>query len=141
VRLILDTNTAVSGLLWQGTPGQLIDAAHSGQIEIFSSTPLLAELQGVLSRAKFAAQLAKRGLNVGDVFDGYAALVMIVIPSATERIIVRDPADDRVLAAALAARADLIVSGDAHLLDLKNFRGIEIVTAAVAVARVGQAKS
>ena len=141
MRLILDTNTAVSGLLWQGTPGQLIDAAHSGQIEIFSSTPLLAELQGVLSRAKFAAQLAKRGLNVGDVFDGYAALVMIVIPSATERIIVRDPADDRVLAAALAARADLIVSGDAHLLDLKNFRGIEIVTAAVAVARVGQAKS
>jgi putative PIN family toxin of toxin-antitoxin system len=141
VRLVLDTNTAVSGLLWQGTPGQLIDAARSRQIEIFSSTPLLAELQGVLSRAKFAAQLAKRGLNVGDVFDGYAALVVIVIPAAIERIVVRDPADDQVLAAALAARADLIVSGDAHLLDLKSFRGIEIAAAAAAISRVGQTKS
>ena len=46
------------------------------------------------------------------------------------------PADDQVLAAALAAGADLIVSGDAHLLDLKGFKGIEIVTAAVAVERL-----
>jgi hypothetical protein len=41
-----------------------------------------------------------------------------------------------VLAAALAAKADLIVSGDAHLLDLKSFQGIKIVTAAVAVERI-----
>jgi predicted nucleic acid-binding protein len=50
--------------------------------------------------------------------------------------ITRDPADDQVLAAALAARADLIVSGDAHVLDLKRFQDIEIVTAAAAVAQV-----
>ncbi len=50
---------------------------------------------------------------------------------------VSDPADDHVLAAALAAQADLIASGDAHLLDLGNFHGIEIVTAAVAVERIG----
>jgi putative PIN family toxin of toxin-antitoxin system len=137
VRLVLDTNTALSGLLWGGTPGRLIEVAEAGRIELASSAALLAELQGVLSREKFAKQLARRGLTVGDVFDGYAALVVIVTPAVIGPTITRDPADDQVLAAALAAQADLIVSGDAHLLDIKIFRSIEIVTAATAVERIG----
>lgn len=136
MRLVLDTNTALSGLLWGGTPGRLIDAAEAGQVELASSAALLAELQGVLSREKFAKQLAKRGITVADVFDGYAAMVTLVAPAVIAPTITRDPADDQVLAAALAARADLIVSGDAHLLDLKSFKGIEIVTAAAAVERI-----
>ncbi len=130
MRLVLDTNTALSGLLWGGTPGRLIDAAEAGQVGLISSRALLAELQGVLSREKFVKQLAKRGLTVADVFDGHAALVTIVTPAVIAPTIMRDPADDQVLAAALAAQADLIVSGDAHLLDLKSFRGIGIVNAA-----------
>ena len=104
-----------------------------GQVELASSAALLAELQGVLSREKFARQLAKRGLTVADVFDGYAALVSIVTPAVIAPTITRDPADDQVLAAALAAQADLIVSGDAHLLDLKSFMGIEIIAASQAI--------
>lgn len=136
MRLVLDTNTALSGLLWGGTPGRLIDASVAGQAELFSSAALLVELQGVLSREKFARQLAKRRITVADVFDGYAALVRLVAPAAIAPTITRDPADDQVLAAALAARANLIVSGDAHLLDLKSFRGIEIVTAQRAIERL-----
>ena len=137
MRLVLDTNTALSGLLWGGTPGRLIDAAEAQRIELASSAALLAELQGVLSREKFAKQLAKRGLTVADVFDGYAAMVTLILPAVIAPTITRDPADDQVLAAALAAQADLIVSGDAHLLDLKNFQGIEIITAAAALERIG----
>ncbi|WP_326538383.1 putative toxin-antitoxin system toxin component, PIN family [Pseudorhodoferax sp.] len=136
MRLVLDTNTALSGLLWGGTPGRLIDAAEAGQVELASSAALLAELQGVLARDKFARQLVKRGITVADVFDGYAAMVTLVAPATIAPTITRDPADDQVLAAALAAKADLIVSGDAHLLDLKRFQGIEIVTAALAGERI-----
>lgn len=139
MRLVLDTNAVLSGLLWGGTPGRLIDEAEAGRVDLVSSAALLAELQGVLSRDKFAAQLVKRHLSVADVFDGYAALVTIVVPAVIEVTIGRDPSDDQVLAAALAAQADLIVSGDAHLLDLKTFRGIEIVSAAAAVERLGAA--
>lgn len=71
------------------------------------------------------------------MFDGYAALVVIVAPAVIAPTVTRDPADDQVLAAALAAQVDLIVSGDAHLLDLKTFQGIKIVAAAAAVARIG----
>jgi uncharacterized protein len=133
VRLVADTNTVISGLLWGGTPGRLIDLAVQGRIKFVTSLPLLAELEGVLARNKFSIQLAKRGLSVADVFDGYVALVETVAPAQIAPTITRDPADDQVLAAALAGKVDLIVSGDAHLLDLKLFRGIGIVTTAAAL--------
>ena len=114
----------------------MIDAALEHRIELASSMALLAELHGVMLRDKFAKQLAKRALTVDDVFGGYAALVVIVTPAVIVPTIIRDPADDHVLAAALAAQADLIASGDAHLLDLKNFHGIDIVTASAAVERI-----
>ena len=136
MRLVLDTNTAISGLLWGGTPGQLIDAAEDQRIQLASSAALLAELQGVLSRGKFAKQLARRAILVSDVFDGYAALVSIVTMAAIAPTITRDPTDDQVLATALAAQADYIVSGDAHLLDLQSFQGIAIITASAAVDRI-----
>jgi putative PIN family toxin of toxin-antitoxin system len=111
VRLVLDTNAALSGLLWGGPPGRLIDAALAGGIELASSAALLTELQGVLLREKFAKQLARRGLTVGDVFDGYAALVVIARPAIIAPTVTRDPADNQVLAAALAARAALSFRG------------------------------
>jgi uncharacterized protein len=139
VRLVTDTNIVVSGLLWDGAPARLIDAAEDFKIEIVTSHALLAELWAVVSRRKFDGQLAKRGTSARAVFDGYARLATLVHATHVERVIARDPADDEVLAAALAGNADLIVSGDAHLLDLGRYRGIEIVRAGEAVARIGDA--
>ena len=139
VRLVLDTNTAISGLLWHGTPGKLIDAAHTKSVLLCTSAILLAELRGVLTREKFAKQLEARGLNVIEVFNGYAALTTIVVPAIIRPTIINDPSDDAVLACALGAKAELIVSGDRHLLDLKEHQSIRIVTAAQAVLIVSGA--
>jgi len=138
VRLVLDTNIALSGLLWGGAPQRLIEAAEQQRITLVSSTPLLAELQGVLARPKFAAQLAKRGLRSADLFEGYAALVGNVTPLSTPRVVPTDPDDDHVIACALAAHADAIVSGDRDLLDLPDFRDIPILTASQALALIEQ---
>lgn len=136
MRLVLDTNTVVSGLLWQGLPGKLIDAAQEKSVSLYTSALLLAELRGVLERAKFARQLESRGLDVVTIFDGFAALASIVTPAIITPTVANDPADDSVLACALAAQADLIVSGDTHLLGLKTYHGIPIVTAAEALLRL-----
>ncbi len=89
VRLVLDTNTAISGLLWYGTPGRLVDAAYSGSIKLCTSGILLAELRGVLARDKFSRQLETRGLNSVEVFNGYAALTTIVVPAIIHPIIIQ----------------------------------------------------
>ena len=136
MRLVLDTNTVVSGLIWGGVPGQLIDAAAAGTVQIISSVPLLGELHDVLFRKKFAAQLAEQGVDAADLFEGYAALVELVDPANIGPVILADPDDDIVLATAVAGNTAAIVSGDAHLLGIGEFRGMPIVTPAAAVSRL-----
>jgi putative PIN family toxin of toxin-antitoxin system len=58
VRLVADTNTVVSGLLWQGPPRQLLDAAFARRLRLYTSAALLAELAEALGRAKFARKVA-----------------------------------------------------------------------------------
>jgi putative PIN family toxin of toxin-antitoxin system len=139
VRLVLDTNTVVSGLIWSGNPGKLLDAARAGQISIATTVPLLAELRGVLARGKFARELGARALMVDDLFNGYVAIADCLVPAPMTPTVIRDPADDQVLACALAAKADLIVSGDMHLLSLGSFREIPIVGSSEALARIASA--
>jgi putative PIN family toxin of toxin-antitoxin system len=137
LRLVLDTNIALSGLLWSGTPKRLIAAARAVEVMLFSSVPLLEELSGVILRGKFNSQLTGRGIKAETLFNGYAVLCRIVEPVRMQRTSV-DPDDDVVLATALAVPADLIVSGDAHLLNLKTFHRIPIITAAEAVGQITQ---
>ncbi len=133
MRLVLDTNIVASGLLWNGVPAQLVDAARADEIEIFTSRMLLAELTRVLCRAKFAKVIAVSGLSLDELMLSYAELATLVTPEPIPATVLNDPDDDHVLACALAAKADLIVSGDRHLLTLKSFQQIPIVTAAEAV--------
>ncbi|OFW29831.1 MAG: putative toxin-antitoxin system toxin component, PIN family [Acidobacteria bacterium RIFCSPLOWO2_02_FULL_65_29] len=137
MRLVLDTNAALSGLLWDGNPGKLIDAAQAGSLILCASASLLAELQGVLGREKFAKHLQVRGLTATQIFEGYAALITVVVPAIIPAAIIDDPDDDAVLACAVAAKADLVVSGDPHLVKLVQYEGIPIVAPAEAVERLG----
>lgn len=138
MRLVLDTNLVVSGFLWQGTPRQLLDLAIAGEIELFTSPPLLQELQGVLERKKSSGQLTKQALTSEALVLRYAAVAQLITPVAIDSSALRDPDDEQVLACALAARVDLIASGDQDLLAIESFRGIPILPATEAVARVEQ---
>jgi len=134
MRLVLDTNVVASGLLWNGVPARLLDAAQIGEVEIFTSAFLLAELAGILTRAKFTKALAATGLSREELVLGYAELATVVVSAAIPQTIAADPSDNHVLACASAASADLIISGDKHLHDLGgNYNGIPIVTPARAV--------
>jgi uncharacterized protein len=133
MRLVLDTNVVASGLLWNGAPAQLIDVARADEVELFSSRVLLAELTRILRRVKFSKAITTSGLSLDELVLGYAELVTLVTPASIPPTILRDPDDDHVLACAVAANAELIVSGDRDVLDLKTFREIQIVHVAQAV--------
>lgn len=133
MRVVLDTNTVVSGLLWGGASKLLLNAARERRIELFTSATLLAELADVLPRGKFARKLQAAGLNTVQLVHRYALLAQHVIPANIRTHIQDDPDDDAVLACALAAEAGLIVSGDAHLRQLKHYHRIQIVNPAEAL--------
>jgi putative PIN family toxin of toxin-antitoxin system len=131
---VLDTNVVLSALLWRGTPYQLLGALRQSYqtSQLYSSLPLLEELADVLSRAQFARRLAVIGTTAQQLLADYASVVEIVEPESIAPVS-SDPDDDMVLATAHAAHAEVIVSGDTDLLDLKEYRGIRIITAADAV--------
>lgn len=137
MRIVLDTNLLVSGVIAAGLPRRLIDGAKTGEFELCTSEVLLAELLDVLSRNKFAARLTQAGLTPAGVVDDLRRLAIVVSPQATPRVVPTDPDDDHVIAAAVAGDADLIASGDKHdLLPIGSYQGIDIVTAREAVERL-----
>jgi len=105
--------------------------------ELCSSAVLMTELLDVLSREKFATRLAQAGLTPLSIVRELRRLAYMSVPTNVPRVILNDPDDDHVLACAMAAQADLIVSGDKHLHSLGGqYQGIRIVSAAVAVQMI-----
>lgn len=133
MRLVLDTNVLVSAFLWQGTPGRLVELAGEKECRLFTSRVLIEELSEVLQRKKLAKQVQATGLTAAQMLRNYQRLSTTVTARRLAQQVSRDADDDYVLACALAAQADLIVSGDADLLVIKQFQGIRIVTAAQAL--------
>lgn len=134
---MLDTNVVISALLWRGTPYQLLDAVRRSNAQLYSSTSLLEELADVLTRSTTTKRLVLIGKSAAEVLADYVEAVELAEPTAVPRVILNDPDDDQVIAAVLAAKADLIVSGDRkHLLSLGSHAGIAIVDAAQALQLV-----
>ena len=129
MRVVLDNNIVVSALLWGGNPVQMLEAAADGRIELYATEPLLSELAGVLPRPKFAARILKAQRTPNQLIEQYRGLVEIVSAAEIAPVVVGDPDDDQVLACAVAAGAELIVTRDKKLRDLKNYQRIPIVDA------------
>ena len=138
MRIVLDTNVALSALLWRGTPHHLLASiAQRSSIQLCSSTALLEELADVLTRPSAAKRLALIDKTASAVLADYVDAIELVEPVTVPRVVVGDVDDDQVIAAAVAARAILIVSGDRkHLLPLGSHQGIDIVEAAEAIRRI-----
>jgi putative PIN family toxin of toxin-antitoxin system len=140
VRLVVDTNTIISGSLWQGPPARLISAALAGHARMFLSLPMLLELRETLQLPIFAARLAGCGETAESLTERFRAACHETVPSQiTAPAKLRDPDDLHVLACAVAAEADAIVTGDNDLLSLGSFRGIPILKAAEALEKLGMA--
>jgi hypothetical protein len=133
MRAVLDTNVVVSALIWGGTPFTLLQAATEGDLLLYTSPALLVELRDVLARSHLASRLERQRSSIEQALALYAGLAASVTPAAIPRIVPDDPDDDHVIAAAVTANADLLVSGDRHLLALGTHQAIRIVTPAEAV--------
>lgn len=136
MRLVLDTNVVASALLWGGTPRLLLQAARDRRVELFTSMALLAELTDILGRRKFDKKIAASLMSIDQLVDRYAELATLVRPTPTPRV-APDPDDDVVIGTALAAKADVIVTGDRLLLTVRDHRGVVLLAVNDALSRLG----
>jgi putative PIN family toxin of toxin-antitoxin system len=131
-RVVLDTNVYVSAYGFGGTPARLVRAAILGEIDLVTSPALLAEVARIL-----ADKLGFDSTHVEEVVRQIGRIAIVVRP--TERLaVLSDEPDNRVLECALAGDADIIVSGDRHLLKLREYEGIRVLSATDALASLVQ---
>lgn len=127
IRAVLDTNAIISGIGWSGPPRAILDSAIAGDFVLLISPALLEEIRRVLTYPRLRVLPQAR---VDEVVALLPLISHIVEPEERVNIVPKDPSDNRVLECALSGEASHIVSGDEHLLSLRSFRGIPIMTPA-----------
>lgn len=124
VRVVLDTNVLVSALGWGGKPEQCLRRGLRGQVELLGSPDTVSELTRVLGYPKFDFTEREKAAFLSALLER----TTIVRPEVDVDEIDADPDDDVFLECAVEGGADALVSGDDHLLELGEYRGIQILT-------------
>lgn len=125
LRAVLDTNVLVSALLSpNGAPVRLVNAWRAKKFELVVSPAVLEELAEVLQRNRIRRYYEHIDEDLPQKYVGGLRRFATVVPGKVQvKGVCPDPDDDKFIAAALEAGADCIVSGDEHLLRLKEYRG------------------
>ena len=132
MKVVCDTNVLISGILFGGNPRKILELASEGEITNYISPAIAEEFQGVLARPKFGLTSQQCISIMEEVRD----LFVSVSPKQEVDVVQADPDDNAILACALSAKAEMIISGDPHLRNLKEFRGIVIVSPAEFLKRI-----
>lgn len=127
MKVVFDTNVVASASFWRGAPFDCLAAWAQGRCEVFVSPALLAEYHEIIEELT----LEYPARTVVEWANALTESATLVFPMEQVKGVTIDPDDEMILECALAAEADYIVSGDKkHLLSLKEFRGIPIVSPA-----------
>ena len=122
-RITLDTNVSVSALISRGTSRQVLELARSGAVTLILSPFILEETADVLR--------AKMGWDEGwvrtalEMIRGFSTLVR---PEESLSVVKQDAQDNRIVECAVFGQADLLVSGDKHILSLGEYGGIRFLS-------------
>jgi putative PIN family toxin of toxin-antitoxin system len=126
LRVVFDTNVYVSAMNFSGIPNELLRRTITKEVKLFASEEIFAELYGVLTK-KF--QYPPRRIADADEF--LRGIATVVHPKHSVSVVKERIADNRILECSVSARADYLVTGDKrHLLPIRKFRGVRIVTPA-----------
>ena len=123
-RIVIDTNIYISAIFWGGKPRAIVDLGRSGQVLIFTSLEIQAELERKL-RTKFGLS----DQEAAQILLDFSTFTKLISTSQRITVIEDDPDDDKFIECAVSSRSIFIVSGDKHLLNLKSYDDIKILKA------------
>ncbi len=124
MRVVLDTNILVSAFFWEGNESEIVRRCEEGELRSVTSPDILDELARVLDR-KFDIPEERTHEYIGEII----LFSEVVFPTGEIKVVEEDPADDVILETALIGNADVLITGDKHLLSLNRFKDIQIMKA------------
>ncbi len=137
LRAVLDTNVLVSGAFWRGASFRVLELVCVGKLGLVASPGIIAEYLRIMQKDEVLEKTSERQRAAAlSLLHKVLFRVIVVEPETRFGAITADPDDDKFIDAALAGKADFIVSKDKHLLCLEEFEGIEILTPEELLARI-----
>jgi len=121
---VFDTNVLIAAIITEGICSKLLHRARVGEFSLISCPFIMKELRRILSK-KFHLEHEEIVLVIEPISE---AIGQIIKHNLKITNICRDADDDNVIACAVAAKADYLVTGDSDLLEIKNYRGVKIIT-------------
>ena len=128
MRITADTNVLLSATFWLGDSFRIIEKVEKGEIELVLSRDIIQEFGGLLEYDEIKDKIKDKALEMKKTVDEIVEMSTIVDPKERFNIIKEDPEDNVVIECAVEGKVDYIVSQDDHLLKLKEFRSIRILT-------------
>jgi uncharacterized protein len=128
MRIVLDTNVSVSGLLWSGLPSQIIQLVENGELQAIGSEAILAEMARTLDKPKLQKRLSQIEIGADAVMLAIRQVLVIVHTAPIQIANLRDPQDGIIIATAISGQARAIITGDQDLLVLATVQGIPILS-------------
>ena len=129
IRVVADTNVLASGLTGYDAPASpvalILDAWRNDRLRLVASAPILAELRRTLTKPYFAQRLTTEEVDRALYLMRRRATFVFVL--ADVRGVATTPADDLILATAVAGKAPFLVTGDRQLRNLGEYQGVRIL--------------
>ncbi|MBI2041293.1 MAG: putative toxin-antitoxin system toxin component, PIN family [DPANN group archaeon] len=127
MRVVLYTNVLISAFGWPGgNEYQIVHKCFKKEVELVCSPEIIEEFEQVALRPKFEFSVEE----IDEFISALLEIANVVQPDEHFSAVIQDPTDNKFLDAAVAGKAQFIVSGDKHLLNIKEFRGVKIITPA-----------
>jgi len=124
-KIVVDTNIIISAFLFSGLPNKLFKEIIDEKHHLFLSHDILNELLHVLSREKFKLSESQ----IKQFYEELINITNIVYPQKKLRIVNEDPSDDMLFECAIEANAQFIITGNKHVLKLKKYKNIQVISA------------
>lgn len=123
MKVVADTNILIASVFWNGTPYQIVQMALDGHVEIFISRETLREVRKVLNK-----EFHLNEQEIDDISRGLLLCCTLIDPTEIPPVVKRDPKDDHVIACAISARVECIITRDKDILDLKQYQSVKFMT-------------
>lgn len=127
-KVVLDTNVIVSGTFWAGSSSKIFEIIDKKMLILILSEEILKEYERVIKSEEIMEKVENHNLIISKIVQRVIANSEVIEPKEKYEIIKDDPDDNKFIDCAVAGKADFIISQDKHLLTLKEFKGIKIVT-------------
>lgn len=128
IRVTVDTNVLISATFWYGASARVIEKAERKELVLVLSEAILEEYAEVLQYEEIQEKIKDKHLEFKQSVLKISAIAEIIEVKSKLSVVKDDPDDNSILECALDGNVQYLLTKDNHLLDLKEFLGIKIIT-------------